>query len=103
MRLYAQRRRSHRCRCVLGGGAAVTFIGAKLIERAHPPCGASSRSAACVSTSSNWARASEWSNGRRLFSLHGAGCNLEDREPGARSQWPPLFPAVACQPDAGTF
>jgi hypothetical protein len=23
----------------LGGGAAVTFIGAKLIERAHPPCG----------------------------------------------------------------
>jgi hypothetical protein len=23
----------------LGGGAAVTFIGAKLIERVHPPCG----------------------------------------------------------------
>ena len=23
----------------LCGGAAVTFIGAKLIERAHPPCG----------------------------------------------------------------
>jgi hypothetical protein len=43
----------------LGGGAAVTFIGAKLIERAHPPRGRFLEIGACVSTSSNWARAPE--------------------------------------------
>jgi len=37
---------------LLGVGAAVTFIGVRLIERAHPPRGRFIEITACASTSS---------------------------------------------------
>ena len=59
---------------ILGAGAAVTFIGARLIERAHPPRGR-------FVNSDGWRQhvvELGAAAGTPVVLLHGAGCNLED-------------------------
>jgi pimeloyl-ACP methyl ester carboxylesterase len=62
----------------LGGGAAVTFIGAKLIERAHPPCGRFLEIGGLRQHVVELGDGAGVVNGPAIVLLHGAGCNLED-------------------------
>jgi pimeloyl-ACP methyl ester carboxylesterase len=62
----------------LGGGAAVTFIGAKLIERAHPPCGRFLEIGGLCQHVVELGEGAGVVNGPAIVLLHGAGCNLED-------------------------
>ena len=62
----------------LGGGAAVTFIGAKLIERAHPPCGRFLEIGGLRQYVVELGEGTGVVNAPAIVLLHGAGCNLED-------------------------
>jgi pimeloyl-ACP methyl ester carboxylesterase len=62
----------------LGGGAAVTFIGAKLIERAHPPRGRFLEIGGLRQYVVELGEAAGLVNAPAIVLLHGAGCNLED-------------------------
>jgi pimeloyl-ACP methyl ester carboxylesterase len=62
----------------LGGGAAVTFIGAKLIERVHPPCGRFLKIGGLRQHVVELGDGAGVVNGPAIVLLHGAGCNLED-------------------------
>jgi len=62
----------------LGGGAAVTFIGAKLIERAHPPCGRFLEIGGLRQHVVELGHGAGGVNAPAIVLLHGAGCNLED-------------------------
>jgi len=59
---------------ILAAGAVITFIGARLIERAHPPRGR------FVATGGLRQHVVELgvASGTPIVLLHGAGCNLED-------------------------
>ena len=61
----------------LGGGAAVTFIGAKLIELAHPPCGRFLKIGGLRQHVVELGEGAGVVNAPAIV-LHGAGCNLED-------------------------
>src|ERR1700731_4436892 len=62
----------------LGGGAAVTFIGAKLIERAHPQCGRFLEIGGLRQHVVELGEGTGVVNAPAVVLLHGAGCNLED-------------------------
>jgi pimeloyl-ACP methyl ester carboxylesterase len=59
---------------ILGAGAVITFIGVRLIERAHPPRGRFIDSGGLRQHVVELGAAA----GTPIVLLHGAGCNLED-------------------------
>ena len=63
---------------LLGGGAAVTFIGAKLIERAHPPRGRFLEIGGLRQHVVELGEDAGVVNAPAIVLLHGAGCNLQD-------------------------
>ena len=62
----------------LSGGAAVTLIGAKLIERVHPPYGRFLKIGGLRQHVVELGDGAGVVNGPAIVLLHGAGCNLED-------------------------
>ena len=67
------------CRCVLlGAGAAVTFIGVRLIERAHPPRGRFIEIDGLRQHVVELGEHAGAADAPPIVLLHGAGCNLED-------------------------
>jgi pimeloyl-ACP methyl ester carboxylesterase len=63
---------------LLGAGAAVTFIGARLIERAHPPRGRFVEIGGLRQHVVELGERAAAAAAPAIVLLHGAGCNLED-------------------------
>ena len=63
---------------ILGAGAIVTFIGARLIEWAHPPRGRFVEIGGLRQHVLELGAAAGGANSPAVVLLHGAGCNLED-------------------------
>jgi pimeloyl-ACP methyl ester carboxylesterase len=63
---------------LLGAGAAVTFIGARLVERAHPPRGRFIEIGGLRQHVVELGERIAAADAPAIVLLHGAGCNLED-------------------------